>query len=115
MNTTKRLQMSTPMSNATTSSLRHKVERTANDILGLCDRSENIATLQEVYECLSSALECLCEEERNILQKRKPSHQKSTTQPRFYSTNKKIKIEVTGLIKPFNDQVMMSQKTLLKH
>ena len=105
--------VTTPMSNATTSSLRHKVERTANDILALCDRSENIAKLQEVYECLSSALECLCEEERNILQKRKPSHQKSTTQPRFYSTNKKRKIEVTGLTKPSNDQVMMSQKTLL--
>ena len=98
-----------PMSIATISSLRYKVERRAYDILALCERSENIDKLQMVFEYLSSTLVCLCEEESNIGQKWKPCYQKSTTQRRFYSTNKKRKIEVTGLTKLSNDQAMMSQ------
>ena len=91
-----------PMNIATTSSLRYKVERRAYDILTLCDRSENIDKLQKVYKYLGSTLGCLCEDESNIGQKQKPSYQKRTTQRRFYSTNKKIKIEVTGFTKPSN-------------
>ena len=87
------INVTKPGSIATTSSLRYKVERRAYDILALCNRSENTDKLQKVYEYLSSALECLYEEESNIHQKQKPSYQKSSTQPRFYSTNKKKELK----------------------
>ena len=81
----------------------------------MCDVCEDTNTLQLVYNNLGSVLGKLHDQNSNGLEcKRKPSHQRSSVQPRFFSTHKKRKIGLKGLAKPGNEDIILSQETLYK-
>ena len=93
--------------------LRKQIEKRASDMQALCDTCESTSKLQKVYEYLGLALGELCnEEQKSPSRKRKASNQKRQTQPRFYSTHKKRKVEAKSLCKPSDDEVLLSQQTL---
>ena len=82
-------------------SLRQKKQKqTASDILVLCNGCANNDTLEKVCHFLRSALGELQKEKSksgSIQRKRKPSHQKSSIQRRYYYTQKaKIDRETSG-------------------
>ena len=94
-------------------SLRRKIEVRANDTLVSCNICENSDTLQNVYKYLGSALGELCSKQYNNPNwKRKPSHQKSFTQPPFYATRKKRKIDSKSLSKPSTVEALLSQEAV---
>ena len=82
-------------------------------ILVSCNICESSDTLQNVYKYLGSALgELYSKQYNNPNQKHKPSQQKSFTQPRFYATHKKGKIDSKSLSKPSIAETLLSQEAL---
>ena len=69
--------------------------------------------LQRAHHLLGTVLEqFLHNTHNNPSRKRKPSHMMSKTQPRFYSTKKKRKIQDKAIDKPSQTEVAATQTTL---
>ena len=95
--------------------LRQRIEKRASDIMSLCDMCEDGKILQKVYDHFASVLGELHKQSSNAQErKRKPSHQISSIQPRFFSTHKKRKTDSTSLMKPCHDDILVSQETLCR-
>ena len=68
-----------------------RIEKRINDISNRCSDCTDTGILENIYHHLGTALGQLSDETGGISssRKRKPSHMKSETQPRFYSTKRK--------------------------
>ena len=89
---------------------RQNIQQKASDIWQLSNVCEESNTLDKVHHYLESALAELKKE--NIKIKRKPSHENSKIQRRYYSTTKKRKLMTETLNKPSIEEAQLSQQEL---
>ena len=103
---------STTSPTTTCISLKHKIQKRLNDLMTSCNNSDNVETLQKVYECLGSALGHVYDESTNpvVGLKKRPSHQNSLTQRRYQSIRNKRKVKCKTFSKPTLNEVSIIKK-----
>ena len=93
----------------------NRIHKRITDISIRCSDCTDTSILENIYQHLGTALGQFSDTKNDQLsgnRKRKPSHMKSETQPRYFSTRKKRKISEKLLMKPSHDEIQSSQAML---
>ena len=108
-----RVATSIPISVTRSGTILNQIEKRMADIQYLCNDCNDCNKLQRVHHLLGTVLEqFLHNTHNNPSRKRKPSHMMSKTQPRFYSTKKKRKVQDKAIDKPSQTEIAATQTTL---